>query len=450
MPVVNAHQSIVGLQVRSTSEGTGSANTSKTVKNLVTMSNSSCELINVGLKVQPDIKKTPTTLDILGEKPAHNVNKYTAKAVLGELLKQPRSESAYATRLACLKADNSIQTWQALTHNPEALKILEQKNPSSLPLRLAEPGVWLPEVEKIHTNVLMNLMVKLAGEYAASFQALAMGTEGAEVKEVSIVRGPPGAGKTFYLKGGFSLGGDEVKNYLQNRMPGLTMSQVHLQGSILLDRFMSSMESKFEQSLTRDALNLYPGIFEQRLKAVEFQEGRQKAAVHDIQVDLTTLCCRMLKRSTDEALLGFDYLSQSFRSSLEHRQETIELMKKKHDIISEYSLSTWNASKNFKVAERSAGSKDITVYDQSLFDQLVTRDPVLIDAEIARVRDTVIDGAFISDFTAGLEPAIAVVFADALSKYDGKTIAEALELHRDRDHVATSVASRVLAEVVPS
>ncbi|MNX77740.1 hypothetical protein D3C86_1092940 [compost metagenome] len=158
----------------------------------------------------------------------------------------------------------------------------------------------------------------------------------------------------------------------------------------------------------------------------------------------------MLKRSTDEALLGFDYLSQSFRSSLEHRQETIELMKKKHDIISEYSLSTWNASKNFKVAERSAGSKDITVYDQSLFDQLVTRDPVLIDAEIARVRDTVIDGAFISDFTAGLEPAIAVVFADALSKYDGKTIAEALELHRDRDHVATSVASRVLAEVVPS
>ncbi|WP_434698602.1 hypothetical protein [Pseudomonas sp. D1-1] len=444
MPGINKN---VALHVRSRSEG-GGATSSIITKKLLATSNSSSDLVKTGLKTQSGLNSRSAASGVLDEKPAQLINKRTAKAVLAELLRQPRSESNYANRLACLSADRSIQTWQALTHDPETLKVLEQTTPTALPSRLAEPAVWLPEVEKIHTNVLMNLMSKLAGEYSVSFQSLALGREEAEIKEVSIVRGPPGAGKTFYLKGGFSLGGDEVKNYLQNRMPGLTMSQVHLQGSVLLDRFMSSMERKLEQSLTRDGLYLNPLIFEQKLQAVGLQDGRQKAAVRDIHVDLTTLCCRMLKRSTDEALLGFDYLSQSFRLSLENRARTIELVGEKHGNISDYLLLAWDGSKNIKVAECPAGLKNITVYDHSLFDQLVMRDPALIDAEIARVGETVIDGAFISRFTAGFEPTIAALFTEALSTYDGKTIAHALALNLDRGHVATSVASRIIARAV--
>jgi predicted nucleic acid-binding protein len=378
------------------------------------------------------------------------INKHTAKSVLSELVKRPCSENTYSARLECLKADRSIPTWQALTRHPEMLKELEQTDLPKLEACLMEAGTWLPEVEAINANVMMNLMVKLAAEYEVSFRSLMLEEGIVEKKDVSIVRGAPGAGKTSYLSGGFSLGTDEVRNYLQDRMPGITMSQLYLHAYTLLDSFLSCMESMFSQSLTRDSLYLYSGVIESKLQLVELQNGMQKAAVHDIQVDLATLCCRMLKRSTSEALMNFDLLSQYFRSSLERRQETIELVQEKPEIISEYSLSIWDGSKSVKVAERSADSLDIIIHDQALFDQQVSRAPVLIDAEIARVRETVIDEAFISSFTAGFEPAIATVFKDALSKYSGKTMAEALELHRDRDHVATSVASRVLADVVPS
>jgi hypothetical protein len=202
--------------------------------------------------------------------------------------------------------------------------------------------------------------------------------------------------------------------------------------------------------LTRDALFLTPKIIEDKLHALEMQEGGQKAAVRDIQVDLTTLCCRMLKRSTDEALPGFDFLSQCFRSSLENRQKVIDLVQKNYDLISEYSLSAWDGYENVIIAERLSDSRNIVIHDQALFDQHVARDPDLIDKEILRVRDTLIDEKFISKFTVGFETDIASEFTKALSHYKGKTIAEALRLHCDRDHIATSVASRVLADIVPS
>ncbi|PAM84551.1 hypothetical protein CES87_08380 [Pseudomonas sp. ERMR1:02] len=349
-----------------------------------------------------------------------SINKHTAKAVLSELVKLPISENTYAARLECLKVDPSILTWHALTRYPDKLKELEQTDLPKLEKCLAGAGVWLPEVESINANVLKNLMVKLADQFEASFQCLLLETEAPEKKDVLIVRGAPTSGKTSYLGGNFTLSTDEVRNYLQDRMTGITMPQLHMHAYTLLNHFTMNMEKKFSQVLARGSLFESPKLVDSKLQAIRLQEGKQKAAVHDIQVDLRTLCCRMLKRSTEEALMGFDYLSQRFRCSLENRQETIELVQKNQEIINEYSLSVWDGSKSVRVAERSVDSQDIIIHDKALFDQQVSRDPVLIEAEIAHVRDTVIDGAFISDFTAGHEPAIAVVFTDALSKYDGK------------------------------
>ena len=391
----------------------------------------------------------PDLSDVAGKSASLFINKYTAKEVLAKLVKLPRSENTYSLRLACLKADRSIPTWHALTRDPEQLKALEKSDLPRLESLLTKPGVWLPEVESMHVNVMANLTVKLCALYDASFQSLLLNDASVEGKDVFIVRGAPAAGKTSYLKGGFSLGADEVKEYLLNRMPGVSMPQLHMHSYILLDQFMNVMERKVAQGLTRDSLYLKPEAIENKLKMIALQDSGQKSAIHDIQVDLTTLCCRMLKRSTDEPLMSFDYLSQSFRLSLEKRQETIDLVQNNHDLINEYSLSAWNGSKNVKIAQRSADSQSITIHDQIAFEQLVKRDAVLIANEIERVRDTTINSAFIADFTAGLEPAIASVFTKALNHYDGKTIAEALELHRDREHVATSVASRVLAAVVP-
>lgn len=213
-----------------------------------------------GVKLGASTHSSLSISEVTGGKNAASmmINKFTAKSVLNELVKLPAAENTYVARLACLKADHTIFTWQALTRNPEELKALAQTDLPGLEVRLSEPGVWLPEVENINTNVLMSLTTKLADRYAGSFQALLLESGVAEVKDVSVVRGPPGAGKTSFLQGGFSIGSDEVKNYLQNRMPGVTMSQLYVHAQSLLGRFMDSMESKFSQSLTQDQLYLYP------------------------------------------------------------------------------------------------------------------------------------------------------------------------------------------------
>ncbi|WP_448108923.1 hypothetical protein [Pseudomonas azerbaijanoccidentalis] len=448
MPTLAPHQTVAWSCASSRPNNENKSPAPNVYNHVKRVSNSPVGMGNLGGNRETLFSKPEVLVGKTGA--GMRINKHTAKSVLSELVKRPCSENTYSARLECLKADRSIPTWHALTRDPERLKELEISDLPQLEACLSGVGVWLPEVESINANVMINLTVKLAAQYEASFHSLVLEEGVVEKKDISIVRGAPAAGKTSYLKCGFSLGGDEVKEHLLNRMPGVTMPQLHMHSYVLLDGFMRFMEKRLLQGLTRDSLYLKPEAIKRKLQVVMSQDGGQKAAVHDIQVDLLTLCCRMLKRSTDEPLMSFDYLSQSFRLSLESRQETIDLISNNHDLVNEYSLSVWDGSKSVKVAERSADSQHIIIYDQALFDRQVKRDPASIDAEIPRVRDTVIDKAFISSFTAGFEPAIATVFKDALSKYDGKTIAEALELHRDRDHVATSVASRVLAEVVPS
>jgi len=448
MPTVANPQAVTGSYTSTKPDSEIKSPAPNVYNNVKRVSNAPSDMGSVGDNSKALFAKSEVLAGKMGA--GMRINKHTAKLVLSELVKLPVSENTYSARLECLKADRSIPTWHALTHHPEKLKALEKTDLRMLEACLAEAGVWLPEVENINTNVMMNLTVKLVAQYEASFHSLLLSPEIVEIKDISIVRGAPGAGKTSYLKAGFSLAADEVKEYLLYRIPGVITSQLHMHSCALLENFMRYMESKFAQGLTWDGTFVTRESVENKLQVVALQEGGQKAAIHDIQVDLMTLCCRMLKRSTNEPLMNFDCLSKFFRSSLERRQENIDLVLKKHEIISEYVLSAWDGSKSVKIAERSVGSEDITIHDEALFDRHVARDPVLIEAEIERVRDTVIDEAFISSFTAGFEPAIATVFKDALSKYNGKTMAEALELHRDRDHVATSVASRVLADVVPS
>lgn len=377
------------------------------------------------------------------------INQDNSRSVLSNLLKLARGENTYNARLACLKADPSIESWQALTRDPEALKALQKSDWGGFTARLMAPGVWLPEVDSLNANILKNLTTTLSSQYAATFQSLLLGPDPIEKKDIAIVRGAPSAGKTSFLKGRFALGADDVKNMIQNRLPGLTMPQVHTQGAALLQSFLGSMERKFDQALTRDALYLWPKDFDGKL-GVAVSRGEQKVAVHDIQVDLATLCCRILKRSTDEALMNFDTLSIFFKASLENRQGTIESVENNRDVVSEYSLTAWDGTKPVTVAERVPGSNTIEVKDAALFAEHVARDPAAISAEIQRVRDTVIAPGFINLFVRDLDPATAKVFTQALSRYEGKTLSQALELHANKAHVPTSIAARVLEQVLPS
>nr|WP_314567929.1 hypothetical protein [uncultured Pseudomonas sp.] len=389
-------------------------------------------------------------------------NPRDARGVLSELIVRPLSENTYRERLACMIADPSITSWQALTRNPAQLQRLQDNerlgwsNPAAadksmptLAQALGERNVWLPEVESLNANILKNLTAQVAEKYLTQFQSILQDPPPALSQDVSIVRGAPSAGKTTFLTGQFALNTDVVKNMIQHRMPGTSMLQVHDQGAALVQQFMGSMEKHLGQPLTRDALYLWPNDFNQKIAQVMRLSHEPKLRFHDIQVDLATLCCRILKRGTDEAVMDFNVLSQFFSAGLEHRGSSIESIKNSQDRLKEYSLSAWDGEQNVLVARRAPGKHELEIKDQTLFDKVAARDRSSIKAEIERVRTTLIDAPFIEAFTAPLPPAQAAAFGAALRRYEGQTFEQALKQHAQRKPVATSVAARVLAGVMP-
>ena len=384
-----------------------------------------------------------------GPLPLDAINRRNAATVLNELVSRPLCENTYSARLACLKADPAIASWQALTRNPAALVLLEKSDYGALVSRLAESGVWLPEVDNINSNIIANLLLGLATHYGETFRSLAFDKDRPRpVQDILIVRGTPAAGKTSFLQGRFAPGSDDAREMLQNRIPCLTVPQVHAQGAALFLHFSRVMESRLSQALPRDALYLWPKDFVGKLETVAATPG-QKAVVHDLQVDLTTLCCRLLKRSTGEPLMNFSTLGILFKAALENRQALLASLEQHKASIDEYCLWGWNGTERVKVAERAVGSEGLLIMDQALFAEQVERSGPQIQAEIDRVGATRIDAAFIEQFVREMTPSTAQPFVRALRGYAGKTLGQALQLHADRAHQPVSVAARVLTAVIP-
>lgn len=394
--------------------------------------------------------------------PADSINSSNAREVLNQLIGRPLSENNFRERLACMIADPRITSWQALTRDPGQLQRLQDNerlgwsNPAAvdksmptLAQALAKRDVWLPEIDSLNANILKNLTVQVADKYLAQFQSILQDPSPALSQDVSIVRGAPSAGKTTFLTGQFALNTDVLKNMIQNRLPGTSMLQVHDQGAALAQQFIGSMEKHLGQPLTRDALYLWPNDFNQKIADVTRLSQEPKLRFHDIQVDLATLCCRILKRGTDEAVMDFNVLSQFFSAALEHRSPSIESVKNNQDLLKEYSLSAWDGKQNVLVAQRAPGTKAFVINNQALFDQVTARDSRSIRAEVDSVRNTVIDAQFIETFTAPLPPVQAGAFTAALKRYEGKTFEQALKEHAQRKPVATSITARVLAGVMP-
>lgn len=93
---------------------------------------------------------------------AASINSSTARSVLSQLIGRPLSENTYRERLACMIADPSITSWQALTRNPGELQRLQDnerlswsdpaaadKNMPTLAQALGKKNVWLPEVDSL-------------------------------------------------------------------------------------------------------------------------------------------------------------------------------------------------------------------------------------------------------------------------------------------------------------
>lgn len=375
------------------------------------------------------------------------VTKGNAKEVLAYLKMLPKSENTIKARLECLKADQAMDTWLALTY-PSNEEMVAQKGQGAYAFKefLGSSGVWLPEIENINHNIINNLLVRFSGEYSASFVELMLGGESAEARDIMLARGTPCAGKTSYLAGNFAIAADDAKSMLMDRIPGSTNDQVHFQGTSIIQKFEQALQEKFLQVLTSDALYLTIDAIENKFNALIEAGRNQKVSVRDVQVDLVTLCCRMLKRGGNEPKISFDTLGGYVKSSLVNRQKSIELVEQNKVYVKDYSFSAWDGERYVQVARFCHERGTVVAVDETLFEQYVTS--VGDDFDIEKARSTVINADLWDLVVDGLEAQEANRFLEALKRYEGMTLGQALNVHARQVDVELSVAARVLKDVL--
>lgn len=376
-----------------------------------------------------------------------NITASNAKDVLVYLKGLPKSENTFQERMACLRAGPTLDTWQALTY-PSNEEMSAEKGRGAYEFKefLGRPGVWLPEVENINHNLINNLLVRFGGEYNASFVGLMLGGESAEVRDVIIARGAPCAGKTSYLTGNFVLAADEAKSMLMDRITGATNDQIHFQGTSIIQKFERVLQEKFSQVLTSDALYLTIDAIENKFNALIENGSNQKVSVRDVQVDLITLCCRMLKRGGNEPKISFETLGGYVKNSLINRQGAINLVEQNKEYVKDYSFSAWNGDRYVEVARFCHNRGKVVAVDEALFEKYVTS--VGGDFEIEKARCTVINSALRDWIVDGLETKEAARFIEAFKVYEGLTLEQALNNHARHVDIELSVAARVLKSVL--
>ncbi|MEH6353721.1 hypothetical protein [Pseudomonas sp. 3JA] len=371
------------------------------------------------------------------------INENNAKDVLEYLKGLPKSENTFQARLACLRADPSLETWQALTYISNE-ELIAQKALGFFEFKefLGRAGVWLPEIENVNHNIINNLLVRAADECSGSFVELMLGGGEVNASDLVIARGAPAVGKSSYLANRYAVAPDEAKSMIRDRVQGLTNDQVHFQGTTIVQRFEHALMERFSLVFTSDALYLTVDAVENKLNAMVDSGKGQKVSVRDIQVDLVTLCCRVLKRGGNEPRMTFGAVSNFAKSAVLNRQAIIDLLEQKNDLIKDYSLLVWEAGKYIEVARFSPEEGKIVAVDQDLFEKYVTSK--YNDNETEAARGAVIDEGFMMSVVEGLEAPEAQRFLTALKVYEGKTLEEAMHIHSRSLSADPTIGSRVL------
>ena len=347
------------------------------------------------------------------------------------------------------------ESWKELTlpERRDALMSAKSESQAALKSELAKPKTWQPEVDAIHLNILHNLLVKYGNAYAdhengGTIKGILSDPSTAKQKGVVIARGTPAAGKTTFLKGVFSLAADNIKVMLKERMPGLTSQQVHFQSTALLQMFEKAVKEKIPQAITIDALYITNDAVSDKMKSAV--ENGQKVSIHDIQVDLKSLCCRMLKRGADEPRMNFDFLSGTYKRSLENRSGTISLVNENKKHVEGFSLSLWDpeAGCNVKLAEFKPDMDGVKILNKELYSKVTNPNIDDIDKEISSTQNLQIDDEFIRTFTSSMPDSIKSEFTEALNAYRGFTLKKALDMHMTKVSTEPSLGTRVIEKAI--
>lgn len=368
------------------------------------------------------------------------LNPENAREVLAELKALPKTVDTYEARWQCLQVDPQIETWEALTFISTAeLGALKEVNHEQFRDILSKPGVWLPEVDAIHANIMQNITISVArhlwshvdGPSIQAFSPIALHPPAAlRSKEIILARGSPTAGKTSFFRGHFAFSNDKIAAMICNRIgKDLRYTQARLQGSMLGSVLEQRMEEYFNQSFTRDGLFITATSIRKKIEGAK--KHGQTISIYDLQTDFKTSCCRILKRQKkEEARMAFSVLLEMFKESIIERQECIDLILTNKDIVKEYQFRVWNQAQYQVIAELSKETGKMVITQPALFAQYATKvNELKLDEELEEVRNTLINKVFIDQFVALQPKEYRRSFRDALTLYAGQTIEQALNSH---------------------
>ncbi|HZI11291.1 MAG TPA: XopAJ/AvrRxo1 family type III secretion system effector zeta toxin [Myxococcus sp.] len=301
---------------------------------------------------------------------------------------------------------------------------------------MADPANWVPERQAVQK--------KLFDAELAKAQALSdrMG----EPNTVYALRGNTAAGKTTTVKGdpelkakvldgkgeiSGALNPDPIKAQLvEVQGGGISTSQAHMEGSAISQRVEQEMLSRPNSSLVYDKRFAGKTDIPRLLEGI----GDRKLKLIDLDVPLETSSVRVLMRNpgTADPLVPFGAIAQGFEGVRTHRQSLIDEVRKNPQITDYKLFVADETGKQVLVAEKKAGKwmGPDTDAKQRLYERAIVGDAA---TETARVKNTVIDDAFIERQVSGISsPDFAAKMRARLTEYKGKTLGQALDDHSKR------------------
>jgi hypothetical protein len=345
-------------------------------------------------------------------------------------LQPGNTASSYQVRQAILERSGGVlTTFEAFTKGnpPKDANVWDW---------MADPANWIPERQAVQK--------KLFDAELAKAQALSdrMG----EPNTVYALRGNTAAGKTTTVKSDAelkakvlddkgeisgALNPDPIKAQIVDvHNGGISTQQAHMEGSAISQRVEAEMLSRPNSSLVYDKRFAGKTDIPRLLEGI----GDRKLKLIDLDVPLETSSVRVLMRNpgTADPLVPFQPIAQGFEGVRTYRQALVDEVKKNPQITDYKLFVADETGKQVLVAEKKAGKwiGPQTEAQQKLYERALTGDAA---AETARVKNTVIDDAFIDRQVSGItNKDFADKMRARLTEYKGKTLGQALDEHAKR------------------
>ncbi len=303
---------------------------------------------------------------------------------------------------------------------------------------LLDPNNWTVERQQLHDELIANAI-----EDALAFDAAVGG-----VPTIYAMRGNTAAGKTRAIPGNIveleeatvltdrclrsSVNPDDFKLDLREADPDLplTSSQVHMESSILAQRFRAELAA-----LDRTNGEPISMLIDQRLgtandvRALEELAGEtgRQLYVYDIDAPLEVSLVGVLDRTPGgpSPIPPFDIIAGGgFVPVRSHRSEVMRLFENNPELGTYELYGTTSDGRKVLVASVTDGQR--AVHHPAMYSSMNEANP---SAEVAKLGQTIITDDFITEFTGPLDPGYAAQVRAALEPYVGYTWEEAIADH---------------------